>query len=312
MHKSKRLKPKNLLLIFIIAFTLISIIFLHINDVNNKSKLPPPAISVSNNVNINPNHDNNVHLREHNINTDSYDNSKDHNSEKPSISHEKNGFDASIIQDFLLKNKIKSDGKKIAFLTFDDGPSLEVTPKILKTLNEHSIKATFFIVGNQLDKHPESRKLLMDEYMQGNSIGNHTYSHDPNKLYPKKDVDAKFFMEDLEKNNVTLKSVLGENFHTRVIRFPGGHRSWNRTAEVDHILKKQGYLFLDWNAMTSDAEGKPKTKQELIDMYKHTFKGQDKLVILMHDSEGKSTTADALPDIINDLKSKGYEFQTLT
>lgn len=297
---------------FIISFTLISIIFLHINDVNNKSKLPPPAISVSNNVNKNPTHGINIHLKEHDINTDSYNNPKEHNSEKPPINNGKNGFDASIIQDFLLKNKIKSDGKKIAFLTFDDGPSLEVTPKILKTLNEHNIKATFFIVGNQLDKHPESKKLLMDEYMQGNSIANHTYSHNPDKLYPKKDVDAKFFMEDLEKNNTVLKNVLGDNFHTRVIRFPGGHRTWNKTAEVDHILKKQGYVFLDWNNMTSDAEGNPKTKQELIDGYKHTFKGQDKLVILMHDSEDKSTTADALPDIINDLKSKGYEFETLT
>lgn len=310
MHKSKKSKPKNILLLFIVIFTLVSIIFLHINDVKNKSKLTPPAISVSNN--INPTHDINIHLKEHAINTDSDENAKDHSSEKPPNNHSKNGFDASIIQDFLLKNKIKSDGKKIAFLTFDDGPSSEVTPRILKTLNENNIRATFFIVGNQLDKHPESRKLLLDEYMQGNSIGNHTYSHNPDKLYPKKDVDAKFFMEDLERNNTTLKSVLGDNFHTRVIRFPGGHRTWNKTAEVDHILKKQGYVFLDWNAMTSDAEGSPKTKQELIDRYKHTFKGQDKVVILMHDSEDKSTTADALPDIINDLKSKGYEFETLT
>ncbi|GKU28754.1 polysaccharide deacetylase family protein [Clostridium folliculivorans] len=310
MHKSKKLKPKNILLILIIAFTLISIVFLHINDVNNRSKLSPPAISESGN--IPPSDDIINHVKEHAVNTDSNENPKDHNLEKPPINHGKNGFDASIIQDFLLKNKIKSDGKKIAFLTFDDGPSLEVTPRILKTLNENSIKATFFVVGNQLDAHPESRKLLMDEYMQGNSIGNHTYSHNPDKLYPKKNVDAKFFMEDLEKNNTTLKSVLGDNFHTRIIRFPGGHRTWNKTAEVDHILKKQGYIFLDWNAMTSDAEGNPKTKQELINRYKHTFKDQDKLVILMHDSEDKSTTADALPDIINDLKSKGYEFETLT
>ncbi|GKU25732.1 hypothetical protein CFOLD11_25580 [Clostridium folliculivorans] len=310
MHKSKKLKPKNILLILIIAFTLISIVFLHINDVNNRSKLSPPAISESGN--IPPSDDIINHVKEHAVNTDSNENPKDHNLEKPPINHGKNGFDASIIQDFLLKNKIKSDGKKIAFLTFDDGPSLEVTPRILKTLNENSIKATFFVVGNQLDAHPESRKLLMDEYMQGNSIGNHTYSHNPDKLYPKKNVDAKFFIEDLEKNNTTLKSVLGDNFHTRIIRFPGGHRTWNKTAEVDHILKKQGYIFLDWNAMTSDAEGNPKTKQELINRYKHTFKDQDKLVILMHDSEDKSTTADALPDIINDLKSKGYEFETLT
>ncbi|SQB04866.1 polysaccharide deacetylase [Clostridium fallax] len=53
-----------------------------------------------------------------------------------------------------------------------------------------------------------------------------------------------------------MRDVLGENFHSRVIRFPGGHMSWKGTKEVDKVLKEKGYLYIDWNSLTGDAEGK--------------------------------------------------------
>ncbi|WP_160679632.1 polysaccharide deacetylase family protein [Clostridium sp. C8-1-8] len=319
--KFSKKKNMRLLPLIIIIILSTSLIYLCYKRTNYKNKVEPLTIETSENTNTK------VSDRV----SDQHDNNKSHDKENgqdqkapltnvaiPPASDppahpdtSSNKFDASMIHDYLVKNKKKSDGKKVAFLTFDDGPSTTVTPRILKILNDNGIKATFFIVGKQLDLYPDSKKILMDTYAQGNSIGNHTYDHDPIKLYPKTNVDAKYFMEDIKKNEEVLKSVLGDHFHTKVIRFPGGHKTWHKTAEVDKMLNKEGFFFIDWNDMTSDAEGSPKSRKELFNRYKQTFGGQDKVVILMHDSFGKDTTADALPDIIDDLKNKGYEFGTL-
>jgi peptidoglycan/xylan/chitin deacetylase (PgdA/CDA1 family) len=313
-NKNRRLFP---LIIIIILST--SLIYLCYKRTSYKNKVEPLSLETSEKANTKVS--DNVSDKHDNNNFHDKEDGKDNNNQVTNAvtppappappSPLNNKFDASIIHDYLIKNKKKSDGKKIAFLTFDDGPSTTVTPRILKILNDNGIKATFFIVGKQLNLYPDSKKILMDTYAQGNSIGNHTYDHDPIKLYPKTNVDAKYFMEDIKKNEEVLKSVLGDHFHTKVIRFPGGHRTWHKTAEVDKMLNKEGYLFIDWNDMTSDAEGSPKSRKELFNRYKQTFGGQDKVVILMHDSFGKDTTADALPDIIDDLKNKGYEFGTL-
>lgn len=224
---------------------------------------------------------------------------------------DKNAYDAGPIQDFLSKNIKIDDGKKIAFLTFDDGPSTTVTPKVLEILKKNDIKATFFIVGKELEKDPRAKQILLDTYKQGNSIGNHTYTHIYNNLYPGGRVDADKFMAEVDKNNDAIRDVLGQDFKSRIIRFPGGHMSWKGTDETNKRFDDRGYKYIDWNALTGDAEGKPKSKEQLLDRYRQTFKNQQKLVILMHDTYGKENTAEILPEIIADLKNKGYEFKTL-
>jgi peptidoglycan/xylan/chitin deacetylase (PgdA/CDA1 family) len=221
------------------------------------------------------------------------------------------GFDAGKVQDLLVKNTKIQDGKKIAFLTFDDGPSTTVTPKILKILKDNNVKATFFIVGKQLEESSKAKNILLDTYNQGHAIANHTYSHNYSKLYPNGTADTITYMEEVEKTNNLLKSVIGENFSTRVIRFPGGHASWKGTEDLDKILEEKSYKFIDWNALIGDAEGGHKTKAQLLERYHQTFTTQDKVVLLMHDTYGKESTAEALQDIITDLKNKGYEFKTL-
>ncbi|GKU27311.1 polysaccharide deacetylase family protein [Clostridium folliculivorans] len=228
-----------------------------------------------------------------------------------SVDQDSNSFDSEKIQNFLTKNIRIEDNKKIAFLTFDDGPSTTVTPKILNTLKENNVKATFFIVGKQLEETPEAKNILLETYKQGHVIANHTYSHNYSKLYPHGRVDVNDFMAEVEQNNNILKSVLGENFRSRVIRFPGGHASWKGVAEIDKKLEDKSYKYIDWNALIGDSEGGPKTKEQLIKRYHQTFVGQEKVVLLMHDTYGKQSTAEALPYIISDLKNKGYEFRTL-
>lgn len=228
-----------------------------------------------------------------------------------SLDKESNGFDSGKVQDFLTKNIRIEDNKKVAFLTFDDGPSTTVTPKILNILKDNNVKATFFIVGKQLEETPEAKNILLDTYKQGHAIANHTYSHNYSKLYPHGIVDANNFMTEIEQNNNILKAVLGESFNTRVIRYPGGHASWKGTEGLDKKLEDKSYKYIDWNALIGDAEGGPKTKDQLIKRYHQTFVGQDKVVLLMHDTYGKQSTAEALQYIISDLKNKGYEFKTL-
>ena len=166
-----------------------------------------------------------------------------------------------------------ADGKKVVYLTFDDGPSETVTPKILDTLKAENVHATFFLVGKAIDESEASKNLVKREIAEGNAIGNHTYSHNYNYLYPKGNINVDNCMAELKKQIKSLKNVLGEDFSTRAIRFPGGHMTWKSKDPkgmdaMDNALKEKDYHQVDWNALSKDAEGAPKNaaqlKQEVI------------------------------------------------
>lgn len=204
-----------------------------------------------------------------------------------------------------------ANGKKVAYLTFDDGPSETVTPLILDILKEYNIKGTFFILGKEVDKNDKTKEILKRTVEEGHAIGNHTYGHNYNYLYPNGTVDVNNFMSDIEKTNESLKNILGNDFFTRAIRFPGGHDSWKGLKAIDDIISGKDYHQVDWNALSKDSEGNSKTASELVNEVIKTVKGREKAVILMHDNYGKEETAKALPAIIEYLKSEGYEFRTM-
>ena len=204
-----------------------------------------------------------------------------------------------------------ADGKKVVYLTFDDGPSETVTPTILDVLKDENVKATFFIVGHALDSSDANKNLVKREANEGNAIGNHTYSHDYKYLFPDSTVNINNFTSDIEKTNQALKNVLGSDFSTRAIRIPGGHMSWKGMQPLDDWFKSNDYHYIDWNALSRDAEGKTKNADELLEQVKETTKGRQKAIILMHDTYGKEETAKALPQVIEYLKAQGYEFRTL-
>lgn len=192
--------------------------------------------------------------------------------------------------------------KKEAFLTFDDGPTTNITPQILKILDDYNIKATFFVVGQNAEKHPE---LVREEKDKGHSIENHTYSHDYKYIY----ASTSNFIKDVEKNNQVLTSILGE-YDSKIIRFPGGSFGSKR-APYREAVKKAGYTYVDWNALNGDAEALNVPADKLLANIKSTVTNQNHLVILMHDSSTKQTTVEALPKIIDYLKSKGYVFKAM-
>jgi peptidoglycan/xylan/chitin deacetylase (PgdA/CDA1 family) len=202
-----------------------------------------------------------------------------------------------------VENTYKKDGKKYAFLTFDDGPSKAVTPEILKVLDKYNVKATFFIVGSFVE---ENRELLIKEYENGHAIGNHSYTHDYNKLYA--NVDN--FKEEVDKTNKVFKHILGENFKTRLFRFPGGSFERYKNPFKDYLISN-GYRYIDWNALNGDAEGGEGSVDALVQRVKSTVYGNEHVVILMHDAPAKKNTAKALPRVIEYLKEQGYEFKIL-
>ncbi|NSB14492.1 polysaccharide deacetylase family protein [Clostridium beijerinckii] len=231
------------------------------------------------------------------------------------VQSDSNVDDVASVEKFLTQQakgqKIEdTDSKKVVYLSFDDGPSETNTPSILKTLKDENVKATFFVLGKAIDQSEANKNLLKQEVEEGHAIGNHSYSHNYKYLYPNGSVNTNNFMSEINKTNESLKKVLGEDFSTRAIRFPGGHMSWKNTGEVDKIMKEKDYHYVDWNALSKDAEGPRKNADQLTEEVKNTVGNKTKVVLLMHDTYGKEETAKALPGIIEYLKSQGYEFRT--
>lgn len=203
-----------------------------------------------------------------------------------------------------VKHIYTSSEKKIAYLTFDDGPSANVTPLILDVLKQENIKATFFVLGTNAKWNPNILKRIRNE---GHYIANHGYSHRYDQIY--KDYDS--LINDYNLCEQSIRESLEEpNFKTRIFRFPGGSTGGkyaNFKREAKATMQEQGITYLDWNALTCDAEGVP-TKESIIQNLQNTTQGKNNVVILMHDSSTKILTYETLIDVINYLKSQGYEF----
>ncbi|KXZ40422.1 Peptidoglycan/xylan/chitin deacetylase, PgdA/CDA1 family [Alkalithermobacter thermoalcaliphilus JW-YL-7 = DSM 7308] len=208
----------------------------------------------------------------------------------------------SLIVDQEKLDKIyKKDGQKIAYLTFDDGPSKNITPKILDILKENEIKATFFVVGENAQKNSGIIKRM---YEEGHNVGNHTYSHNFRDIYK----NSQNFIDSVKKCDEIIKSILGETYDFNVVRFPGGS-SGKDLKDFKIELNNAGYSYVDWNCLNGDSEKENKTVDELFERFIETSKGREKLVILMHDNSSKINTPESLEKIIKYLKENGYIFK---
>ncbi len=202
---------------------------------------------------------------------------------------------------------IYNSDEKRAFLTFDDGPSYSVTPKILDILKENNIKATFFVLGTMVKSNPE---ILKREYEEGHYIANHGYSHIYKKIYQ----NEKTVLEEYEKTNQLIQDALeNPNYQSNVFRFPGGSVGGyydEIKKKAKQILAQNNIAYLDWNALTYDADG-ASTKEEIMKNLKNTCGNQNSVVILMHDAPNKDLTAKTLQEVINYLKKQDYTFYSL-
>ena len=187
--------------------------------------------------------------------------------------------------------------QKTIYLTFDDGPSDRVTPKILDVLKEEDVKATFFIVGQSA----ETRKyLLRREIEEGHTVAVHTYSHKYSEIYssPEK------LIQDIEKCNEVIKGAIGRP--AALYRFPGG--SYGLSDRLINAVTNHGLRYVDWNASTRDAEFINPTADDLFRAAINTPANKDNIVLLAHDSTTKTATVGALEKIIKYYKNLGYTF----
>ena len=196
--------------------------------------------------------------------------------------------------------------EKNIYLTFDDGPSPNVTPQILKILKEYHVPATFFVLGSRAELYPE---LIKQEYEAGHYIANHGYSHKYSSIYS----SVQAVINEYNTTEKAVQDALGNpEYHTLLFRFPGGSSGGpynSLKAEAKATLESMGIASTNWNCLNGDAEGGTKTKQQLLDRLYDTAASWDSLVVLMHDADDKQTTADALPEIIEHYQQAGYTFK---
>lgn len=189
--------------------------------------------------------------------------------------------------------------RKCVYLTFDDGPSDKVTPRILDVLKEENVKATFFIVG----KMAERRKYLVErEFNEGHTVAVHSYSHVYKDIYS----STEKLLEDIDRCNALIKEITGE--YASAYRFPGG--SFGLSQNLINAVTAHGMRYVDWNASLRDAEIINPTESDLIRAAINTPANRDHIVMLAHDTTDKTVTANALKGVIDYYRERGYVFET--
>lgn len=199
------------------------------------------------------------------------------------------------------KTSLVNNNRKVIYLTFDDGPSI-ITDKVLDILKENEVKATFFVIGNQINSLEYVVKRIHNE---GHSIGLHTYTHKFKLIYSSKSI---FIKEMLDCRN-EINKVVG--ISPNIIRFPGGSRNHLNDAYLDK-LHSYNFKIYDWNMVTLDGVNPKLSPYRL---YRKATQGNEELstiILLMHCDYMHKNTYLALPEIIKYYKEKGFEFKTIT
>lgn len=250
-------------------------------------------------------------MEENNENEGQEEENIEENEENPEIIEEESTkFSLPVYSEAAkerMANIYTADGdEKIAYLTFDDGPSSNITPQILKTLDDEGVKATFFVLGSRVELYPD---LLRQEYEAGHYIANHSYTHEYAQVY----ASANAVLDEFNRTEKAIIEALGnENYQSHLFRFPGGSEGGKYAKvknEAKQLLDENNIAHINWNALTRDAEGKP-TAESLVSDLKKTAAGKNSIVVLMHDTGTKQLTADTLPQVISYLKEEGYSFKT--
>ena len=178
--------------------------------------------------------------------------------------------------------------EKAVYLTFDDGPIPEVTPWVLDLLRKYDIKATFFMVGDNIRKYPDTFQQVVDE---GHRIGNHTFNHIQGLHYRTKN-----YLANTMKANETMK--------TDLFRPPHGHMRMHQ-----YMTLKKHFKIIMWDLVTRDYSKKLTPEQVLNNVKRFVRNGS---IITFHDSLkswNNGCLQYALPHSIEYLKQEGYEFK---
>ena len=176
--------------------------------------------------------------------------------------------------------------EKAVYLTFDDGPIPEVTPWVLDVLDKYKIKATFFMVGDNVRKHPDEYKMVVE---RGHRIGNHTFNH----LKGFKET-VESYLDNIDKADAYLS--------TDLYRPPHGFMRLKQYRALN-----QQYRVIMWDLVTRDYDAKLTGEQVLHKVKRYVRNGS---IITFHDSlRSIKNLRYALPRAIEWLLAEGYEFK---
>lgn len=207
-----------------------------------------------------------------------------------------------------LAQHVENTELKHAYLTFDDGPS-ENTIKILDFLKANNIKATFFVIGKE--NMDEIYKRIVEE---GHTLAIHTNTHKYNEIYQ----NVETFMEDITTLSDHLEKVTG--IKPTIMRFPGGSNNTisyryggeDLMEDIIETVNESGYTYYDWNVDSMDASSNRQEKEVIVNSVLNGAEGKKSAIILMHDTAVKTTTVEALPEIVKGLRAKGFVFDKIT
>ena len=217
---------------------------------------------------------------------------------------EKKQDDTEKVEDI----KEEQEHESVIYLTFDDGPTSDSTPKILDILEKKNVKATFFV----LHYNEDTEKYIKREHEQGHTVGLHGYSHTYSEVYQSVDSCLNNFkkIQDQVYQTTGVKS--------KIIRFPGGGSNTiskkycpGIMTEVTKKVVEEGFRYFDWNVDSDDA-GRAKTSEAVYNNVTNGIKKGRSNVVLMHDFSGNHKTIDALESIIDYGKRNGYVFKAIT
>lgn len=215
---------------------------------------------------------------------------------------------AKLYPDFYapqpLAEGVREEG--VIYLTFDDGPSAR-TGEILDVLKEKDVKATFFVVATGNEANQQMMKRIVEE---GHTIAMHTGTHSYTKMY----ASVEAYLEDMYQVFTQIKEVTGVT--PTLFRFPGGSIN-NYNSGISHELiaemLRRGFVPFDWNISSRDAATvKLLPAETIVNNVVNSAENQPYGIVLMHDSQAKTTTAKAVGPMIDRLRAMGYELKALT
>lgn len=187
--------------------------------------------------------------------------------------------------------------EKTIYLTFDDGPTPEITEWVLDVLKKHNVKATFFCIGNNIEKHPNIFQKVIDE---GHAVGNHTYNH----LNGWKSDNSRYLNEVAATEDI-IASKVPYFLQNKLFRPPYGKIKASQAA----ALLKQDYRIIMWDVLSADFDQEIESEKCLQNVVKNTCPGS---IIIFHDSvKAYNNLRYTLPKAIEYLKEKEFRFGTI-
>lgn len=206
-----------------------------------------------------------------------------------------------------VKVTSEKDSKTI-YLTFDDGPTPNTTPEILRILKKYDAKATFFVIGENVNSSPQHLQQIVDE---GHTVGVHNYTQDYNKIYK----TEKSYLNDFKKTEDLIVKKTG--YHPNYWRFPGGGNNDFVTKKVQEgimkSLHKRGFTEMDWNSSVNDnaGAGLKENFEQSKNSVEITINTGDVPVMLLYDSKLHPNTGKLTEKLLKFYKKKGYAFKGL-